>query len=456
MLLVGLVAVLSFALVTGLIVRIGFQTVVDRADRQNAEQLSAEIGQRLGALRVSDSDAEFEARVAQALNGLPVKTEVLAVTDGSGKIIYTSKRDRAEKERQRESVLKQLRRVTWTRVATSDSEPLLYAFKMVHIDTMESNQTIIAAVGQIAAWAAAIAIVVAVVVSFLVSRPISEQARTLSRALSEMQAGRRDVELPIRGAKEMREIAASAAELQEALRREEELRKQWAADVAHDLRTPLTVLKGQLEGMIDGVLPSDRARLERNYEEVRKLERLVNQLADLTRIESPGFKIELKAVEAASILAGQAQRFAKTAAAQRIKITVGGDAIPAAPIQADSGLLERALANLVDNAIRYGDPDSELFLRAERRGPDRLAFVVDNSGLVDPQDRPRVFDRLYRGDRSRSTQGSGIGLSIALAIAQAHGGSLSLACDDANRRTRFELTISSVDIRLSMAARQSE
>ena len=442
MLLVGLVAVLSFALVTGLVVRIGFQSVVDRTDRQNVEQLSDEIGQRLGALRGGENEAALETRVAQALEGLPVRTEFLAVTGDSGKVIYTSKRDRTENERQRESVLKQLRRATWTRVATADSEPLLYAFKTVHIDTMDSNQTIIAAIGQIAAWAAAIAIVVAVVVAFLVSRPISEQARALSRALSEMKGGRRDVELPSpRGAKEMRDIAASAAELQEALRREEELRQQWAADVAHDLRTPLTVLKGQLEGMIDGVLPSDRARLERNYEEVGKLERLVNQLADLTRIESPGFKIELKAVDSASILASQARRFAKAAEEKRIRISVGGDAMPADPIQADSGLLERALANLVDNAIRYGDPDSELFLRAELRGPDTLAFVVDNSGLVDPQDRPRIFDRLYRGDRSRSTQGSGIGLSIALAIAQAHSGSLVLACDDTNRRTRFEFVI---------------
>ena len=441
MLLVGLAAVLSFALVTGLVVRIGFQAVVDRADRQNAEQLSAEIGQRLGALRVGDSDAGLEARVAQALNDLPVRTEFLAVTDGSGKIIYTSKRDRMVKEHQQEPVLRQLRRASWTKTATADSETLLYAFKTVHIDTEESNQTIIAAVGQIAAWAAAIATAVAVLVAFLVSSPVSQQARALSRALSEMSAGRRDVELPTRGAKEMREIAASAAELQEALRREEELRMQWAADVAHDLRTPLAVLKGQLEGMIDGVLPSDHARLERNYEEVRKLERLVNQLADLTRIESPGFEIDLKAVDAASILASQAQRFAKAAETKRIKITVGGDAIPADPIQVDSGLLERALANLVDNAIRYGDPDSELFLRAERRGPDKLAFCVDNSGLVAPQDRPRVFDRLYRGDRSRSSQGSGIGLSIALAIAQAHGGALTLACDDTNRRTRFELVI---------------
>ena len=406
MLLVGLAAVLSFALVTGLVVRIGFQSVVDRTDRQNVGQLSDEIGRRLGALRGGESEAALEARVALALEDLPVRTEFLAVTDGSGKIIYTSKRDRAEKERQQESVLKQLRRAAWASVATADSGTLLYAFKTVHIDTMESNQTIIAAVGQIAAWAAAIAIVVAAIVAFLVSRPISEQARALSRALSAMRAGRRDVELPARGAKEMREIAASAAELQEGLRREEELRKQWAADVAHDLRTPLTVLKGQLEGMIDGVLSSDRARLERNYEEVRKLERLVNQLADLTRIESPGFKIELKAVDAVSILASQAQRFAKVAEAKRIKISVVV-AMPVDMILADSGLLERALANLVDNAIRYGEPDSELFLRAERRGPDRLAFCVDNSGLLDPQDRPRVFDRLYRGDRSRSTQGSG-------------------------------------------------
>jgi two-component system, OmpR family, sensor histidine kinase BaeS len=70
-----------------------------------------------------------------------------------------------------------------------------------------------------------------------------------------------------------------------------------------------------------------------------------------------------------------------------------------------------------------------------------LAFVVDNAGLVDPADRPRVFDRLYRGDRSRSTPGSGIGLSIAAAVARAHGGTLSLDCDDAARRTRFALRI---------------
>jgi len=438
---VALVAILSFALVTALVIRVGFQNVLVDDDRRNNAVLIGYLEQKLSSL-----PAEYDAGdMSRILDELPVKSDFVAVIDREKDELYVSRKGMMRPAGEMRMMRKQFASSDWRSVPSSGAPRFQFAIRTVRADAEQSGRFVLSAISRTALWGALAACVIAALVAYLVSRPLSRQARTLSAALSEMQRGRRDVVLPREGMKEMREIAASAGNLQDTLKKEESVRLQWTADIAHDLRTPLSVLKGQFEGMIDGLLPVDTARLERNYAEIVNLERLVGQLADLTRMETPGYGIQLHEVDADSLLASQARRFAEAASERGIAIRVESLAPAAArsPVRlnADAALLERALANLVENAIRYGTPESEIFLRLVNGENNTVSFVVDNAGLVDPEDRTHVFDRLYRGDRSRSTRGSGLGLAIVKAIAEAHGGSVSLECDDEERRTRFILTV---------------
>jgi two-component system sensor histidine kinase BaeS len=437
---VALVAILSFALVTGLVIRIGFQNVLQNDDRRNNQTLIRYVEKKLG-----DLPASFDADdISRALEELPVSADFVAVLDPGNGTLYVSRKGKIRPMDGMGMMRKQFASLQWHSVPENGPERFRFAVKTVRADTEQSGHFVISAISQTAVWGALAACVITALVAYLVSRPLSSQARTLSSALSEMQRGRRDVVLPRGGMKEMREIASSAENLQDTLKKEESVRLQWTADIAHDLRTPLSVLKGQFEGMIDGVLPVDKERLERNYREIVNLERLVSQLAELTRMESPGYKINLQDVDAAALLESQTRRFAEAASARGVELRLEGSLSAATSrisLAADAALLERALANLIENAIRYGTPGSALLLRIEEGEKKSVSFVVDSAGLIDPEDRPRVFDRLYRGDRSRSTQGAGLGLAIVKAIAEAHGGSVSLECDDEAGRTRFTLTV---------------
>ena len=256
-----------------------------------------------------------------------------------------------------------------------------------------------------------------------------------------MKNGRRDVALPRGGVQEFRNIADCAADLQDSLLKEESVRRQWSSDIAHDLRTPLSVLKGQFEGMIDGVLRTDGDRLERNYQEILKLEHLINQLADLSRMESPGYKPNLSTVDARSLLMVQKQRFRDSALERNIRFSTDTQEAQPVPIQADAELLERALGNLISNAILYGEEDSDIRLSLDMSEEGFIGFDVDNAGLIELNSRSKIFNRLYRGDQSRSTRGEGLGLAIVQAVAQAHNGTVSFSCDESVCRTRFRLTI---------------
>ena len=438
---VALVAILSFALVTALVIRVGFQNVLKDDDRRNNAVLIGYLEKSLASL-----PAEYDAGdMSRILEGLPVKSDFVAVVDREKDKLYVSRKGMMRPEGEMRIMRRQFASSGWRSVPSFGAPRFQFAIRTVRADAEQSGKFVLSAISRTAVWGALAACVIAALVAYLVSRPLSRQARTLSSALSEMQRGRRDVALPREGMKEMREIAASAENLQNTLKKEEAVRLQWTADIAHDLRTPLSVLKGQFEGMIDGVLPVDKARLERNYAEIVNLERLVGQLADLTRMETPGYELHFHEVDAAALLASQARRFAQSALERGISIVVEcppTDPVrPSVRLDADAVLLERALANLVENAIRYGTEESELRLKIIEGEKHAVTFVVDNAGLVDPEDRPRVFDRLYRGDRSRSTRGSGLGLAIVKAIAEAHGGSVSLECDDEAGRTRFILTV---------------
>lgn len=289
---------------------------------------------------------------------------------------------------------------------------------------------------------AAVSLLLAAGVAFLFSSRLARHAAALARGLVRIAAGERGVAFELGGARELDQIAESAGVLQEKLAEEERLRGQWTSDVAHDLRTPLAALRSQLEAMTDGVLPVTSDRLQRASGELSRLEALVAELGELSRIESPELKPVFTDVDAGRFLDELCERFRLEA--ERRGIAFACSAEPGLVFAADGRLLHRAATNVLQNAFQHVsdggrvsvaiDAGAAATVKSAAGGPSaspagagRVAIRIENTGSIPEEEIPHVFDRLHRGEHSRHTPGSGLGLTIAKAVMDLHGGSIAIA-----------------------------
>ncbi len=401
--------------------------------RSYVEAKVAEAGE--AARRESRTLTEADIRVA--LDKLPYPPALLFVLSADNVPLFHFRRSEGPGSGGGQNLERRIGEIDeWYDVRGSDGT--LYAryhARPVAFDERESNSLLLGAASLILLWAAAAALAAAVGFAFVFALPMASHAAALSRSLELIGSGRRDVVPPEGAVAELNSIARSAAELQERLGREEALRRQWAADVAHDLRTPLAALRASLEAMADGVLEATPARIEGSLRQLRTLERLTADLSLLTVLESPSFAPKREELDGAAAAESAAERFRDRPDGRELRLE-----LQELRLSADPALLDRALSNLLDNALRYGRPDRPVMLRTDRDGAGRPRFSVENGGTIGEEVLPRIFDRLYRGDGGRGTPGSGLGLSIARAVAEAHGAELAASCDREGDSTRFTLT----------------
>lgn len=212
--------------------------------------------------------------------------------------------------------------------------------------------------------------------------------------------------------------------------RYEALRKEFVANVSHELRTPLTLVQGYVETLRNGAwkeperAPEFLDTIERN---VARLRTLVEDLLQISRLESAGQILQPRETAAAGILDRVRETFRPLAERKRQELSV--EAPPGLVLVADPELLERAVGNFVDNAIKYTPEGGRVRARAWREG-EAVLFAVEDTGIGIPEaDQPRIFERFYRVDKSRSRDlgGTGLGLAIVKHIAQLHGGAVAVA-----------------------------
>jgi len=287
-------------------------------------------------------------------------------------------------------------------------------------------------------WIAVVlSFVISLVFALIFSKSLSASALRVASGLDQIAHGNLQVHIPEKGAAEIVQIAHSANRLSTQLKKEQELRKQWAQDIAHDLRTPVSVLKAQFEGIRDGVLDLTPSRIEKNMKEIGRVERLISDLEELMSLESPEKKLSRKEIKAQAVVDLLRDRFSFETSKKNIRF-VGKTMIDT--FAADQILIQRALTNFMSNAVRHAERDGTIsVLIAKRDGS--VTLTVSNTGeLIPANEIDRVFDRLFRGEYARNTPGSGLGLTIAKKIAELHGGSISIRSQK-NTGTEVKMTI---------------
>jgi signal transduction histidine kinase len=264
-----------------------------------------------------------------------------------------------------------------------------------------------------------VALALGTVLARLITRPVRE----LTTAAQKIAAGDLEQRVPVRSRDELGVLANQFNHMSADLARATQLRRQMTADIAHDLRTPLTVISGYMEALRDRVLKPTPERFAMMYDEVQLLRHLVEGLNTLSVADAGELRLDRRPVAPQLLLGRVADTYQHVAEQQDINLHVRIDErVP--DICVDLEQMIRALSNLVSNALHYTPAGGQVTLLA-RAAPAHVQLIVADTGAgIAPEYLPNIFERSYRADASRQqeTGGSGLGLAIVKSIVEAHGG----------------------------------
>jgi two-component system OmpR family sensor kinase/two-component system sensor histidine kinase BaeS len=253
-----------------------------------------------------------------------------------------------------------------------------------------------------------------------VGRPLGD----LVTAAATVANGDYSVRVAAQGPPSVRMVATAFNSMAERLERQDRQRRELMADIAHELRTPLSVIQGRLEGLVDGVYPRDDAQLGQVIEDTRMLARLVDDLRVLAHTESGTLSLQKEPTDIAILAQDVVSSLALEAKTRGVSVNL--DAAADLPlVDLDPLRIREVIANVLTNALRHtpaGGSISVTVRRSSVDGRDGISMTVADTGTgIAPEDLPKVFDRFYKG---RSSSGSGLGLTIARNLVRAHGGEM--------------------------------
>ncbi len=275
-----------------------------------------------------------------------------------------------------------------------------------------------------------LSVLLAALVSLLLARLLLVPVRRLAQATRRLADGDFDIRVRVGASDELGRLARDFNRLAHSLARNARLRRELMADMSHELRTPLTVLRGEIEALQDGLRVPDEASLASLAHEIERLSRLVDDLRELSLADAGALDYRMRPLDLSALVArvldASRDRYA------RAGLVLDQAIEPGLRLSGDERRLEQLLANLLENSLRYTDSPGQVRVRAGRRDGCIMLEIADTAPSVAAEQLPRLFDRLYRVESSRSRQhgGSGLGLAICRSIVQAHGGGISAAPSD--------------------------
>jgi two-component system OmpR family sensor kinase/two-component system sensor histidine kinase BaeS len=264
----------------------------------------------------------------------------------------------------------------------------------------------------------------------LIFRNVGTPLANIMAAADAVADGDLTTRVPERGTRDFRRMAESFNRMTEELERADQQRRNMTADVAHELRTPLHILQGNLEGILDGVYEASPEQIDSMLDETRMLSRLVDDLQTLSLAEAGQLHFRMETLDVAELLVDVRTSFSGPMEAAGIDLQVETEGDPQdLNIFGDVERLDQVLSNLLGNALRHTSTGGSILLRAAANPKGVQILVRDTGEGIPPEDLPYVFNRFWRGDKSRqrkSGTGSGLGLAIAKQFVHAHGGEITV------------------------------
>jgi len=287
---------------------------------------------------------------------------------------------------------------------------------------------------------AVFATVLALALGWIMARSISQPLSDLNEATRAIAQGDLDKQVPITSKDEIGALAGSFNAMTGSLKRSRDLRRQMVADIAHELRNPLSIILGHAEALSEGVLPATPETLDIIYDEARHLSRLVEDLRTLSLAEAGQLSLQREKIEVGGLLSDVVTSFSGQAEAAGISLEVAEAAEMAGlAVMGDAGRLDQVLSNLVANALHHTPRGGKITLSAGRSTNGVCIRVADNGSGISAEDLPFIFERFWRGDRARENS-SGLGLAIARQLVQAHGGTIAVESQP-ERGTTFTIEL---------------
>ena len=271
-----------------------------------------------------------------------------------------------------------------------------------------------------------IGLAVAALLAWILARHLSRPVNEVAGGIRGLASGNFDIQLKTSGGDEIARLGDDVNRLSRALSEHETARKRWISDMAHELRTPLAIINGELEAMADGIRPLNQEQLASVQEEVRHLASLVDDLHSLTMTDSGALAYKMQIVDLDEVVQLTVDSFEGTARKRDLELSYTN---PDHDVRllGDEQRLRQLLRNLLDNAVSYTDAGGRISVGLSRTGDQARLTISDTEPGASVDEGRRLFERLYRleDSRNRNSGGSGLGLAICQNIVEAHGGEIT-------------------------------
>ena len=275
-------------------------------------------------------------------------------------------------------------------------------------------------------WAGLIALVVSVVIAIFLARSIYRPIHRVTAAAEEIAQGRYDQEIPIAGSTETRELALSFNQMASQVKMAQQRLRDFVADVSHELKSPLTSIRGFAQAMLDGTASDDNTRLRATqiiHDESKRIIRQVDELLELSRVQSGQIQMAQEAVDIKELLEHCKEIFSMRAKEKKLSLRTEID--PLMPVVGDIDRLEQVFNNLLDNTLKHTPAMGEITITGRQTIDSVEIKVADNGPGIPPEELPHLFERFYQAGGART--GTGLGLAIAREIVLAHGGDIDVS-----------------------------
>ena len=330
--------------------------------------------------------------------------------------------------------------IVWMAIDYLASDYFMTLMKDYNISPTAVHQMFLNATHRSLVWATLTTLALAVILSFLLTKKVLTPLSQMTGITKKIAAGDYTAKVRIPSKDEVGQLATAFNQMAASLQRVEQLRKTMVIDVAHELRTPLTNMRGYIEALRDGVIPSSKETYESLHEETIRLAKLVEDLLQLARADASSGALRPRRINLQELLSHVLGLFQPEFAAKGIAVeTHLSD--PEEQIMADPEKLSQVFRNLLQNAWQYTPHGGNVRVFAERL-PNKIKIVFANTGEgIADEDLPFIFERFYRGEKSRSREhgGAGIGLAIVKELVEAHKGEVGAESAPPETRVWFSL-----------------